>query len=131
MECRKSTMGKMRKIFCRIFRILPVVSYSSVRPHICSLSSFTVQAPVGCIFNYRSRRLIYGVVCGAFVSCTHLGTYCVFTCLGVFLCDSVHHQCTPIYYIHTYTCTRRAVTSTPKTGKTQPHRSCSKKTQGL
>src|SRR6218665_2843578 len=28
----------MRKIVCRIYRILPVVSYSSARPHICSLN---------------------------------------------------------------------------------------------
>src|SRR6218665_3567953 len=35
-----------------------------------------------------------------------------------------------IIYTHTDTCTRRAVTSTPKTGKTPPHRSCFKKLKG-
>ena len=94
----------MRKIFCRIFRTIPVVSYASVRPHICFLSSFTAQAPGGCIFNYRSRRLIGSGLRASFmavnssVSCTHLDTYCtcVRLCLGA-LCPSPMHT-----YIHVY-----------------------------
>jgi len=121
------------------------VSYPSVGPQICSLSKFTAQAPVGCIFNYRSKRLI-GSGLRALIHAlrtpppypvrTSVPTVCspLSGCLTA--CFSVHHQCAPIY-IHiglntrTNTCTRRAVTNTPKLAKHHHIARVLKKTQGL
>src|SRR6218665_1930398 len=121
----------MRKIVCRTFRILPVVSYSSVRPHICSLSSFTAQAPVGCFFNYRSRRLIGSglrdlrimyMYAPCYVLCVHL---CLFLCPPPPMNANIHtyihtHTHTHIYiyiyiyiYTHTHLSTHITLTNTP------------------